>query len=114
MSKQKTVTVKNPGETMVNFGVVDGALQYVPAGEQREILLTDAVEHSIAEEQLVLVKGSTSSDDEKEMAPARIERGADYNSHTVDELKQELEQRGLKVSGTKDELIDRLQTDDHE
>ena len=36
----------------------------------------------------------------------------DYAEHTVDELQEELERRGLKKSGTKDELIARLEEDD--
>ena len=36
----------------------------------------------------------------------------DYAEHTVDELQQELEKRGLKKSGNKDELIARLEEDD--
>ena len=36
----------------------------------------------------------------------------DYGEHTVDELQEELEKRGLKKSGNKDELIARLEEDD--
>ena len=36
----------------------------------------------------------------------------DYAEHTVDELQEELEKRGLKKSGNKDELIARLEEDD--
>ena len=36
----------------------------------------------------------------------------DYGEHTVDELQEELERRGLKKSGNKDELIARLEEDD--
>jgi hypothetical protein len=35
----------------------------------------------------------------------------DYSTLTVPKLKEELKKRGLKVSGTKDELIKRLQAD---
>jgi hypothetical protein len=36
----------------------------------------------------------------------------DYEAATKDELKTLLEERGLQVSGTKDELIERLRDDD--
>lgn len=35
-----------------------------------------------------------------------------YEEMTVADLKVELESRGLAVSGTKDELVERLETDD--
>lgn len=38
----------------------------------------------------------------------------DYNILTVDELKAILDERGLAVSGTKDELVERLTDDDNE
>lgn len=37
---------------------------------------------------------------------------SDYDDRTVDELQDELRDRDLKVSGTKDELIARLEDDD--
>lgn len=37
---------------------------------------------------------------------------SNYNDQTNDELRAELEERGLKVSGTKDELVERLEADD--
>lgn len=38
----------------------------------------------------------------------------DYSSWSVDELRIELEKRGLKTSGVKDELVGRLELDDAE
>ena len=37
---------------------------------------------------------------------------AGWDEYTVDELKDELKARGLPVSGTKDELVARLEEDD--
>lgn len=37
---------------------------------------------------------------------------SNYSDQTNDELRAELEERGLKVSGTKDELVARLEEDD--
>lgn len=37
---------------------------------------------------------------------------SNYSDQTNDELRAELEERGLKVSGTKDELVERLEADD--
>ena len=37
-----------------------------------------------------------------------------YGSWTKEELKAEAEERGLPISGTKDELVDRLAADDEE
>jgi hypothetical protein len=40
------------------------------------------------------------------------EEGASYEDYTVEELKDILRERELMVSGTKDELIARLEADD--
>jgi hypothetical protein len=40
------------------------------------------------------------------------EEEAEYSEWTVDELKEALRSRGLMVSGTKDELIERLEGND--
>jgi hypothetical protein len=40
--------------------------------------------------------------------------GKDYSDLTVDALKEELERRGLPKSGTKTELIARLEENDSE
>lgn len=45
-------------------------------------------------------------------APAAEAEESDYESYTVDELQAELESRGLPKSGTKAELIARLEEDD--
>ncbi len=43
---------------------------------------------------------------------AEAEEEADYDEWTVDELKDALRSRGLMVSGTKAELVERLEGDD--
>jgi hypothetical protein len=47
-------------------------------------------------------------EDETEAPAETAPATADYNTLTVSELKEELRQRGLRVSGKKSELVERL------
>lgn len=80
--------------------------EWVPAG-------------SVDQEETVRESSPASEDvsyeDEEDLdLDALLEEKEDYNEWTVNELKAELSRRGQPVSGTKAELIDRLEQGDND
>lgn len=80
----------------------------------REEALTDAEikarEDAEAEAEIAAAEAAARADADAEDAPDADAEG--YEAKTVEELKDELRARDLPVSGSKDELIERLVADD--
>ena len=80
-------------------------MEVPPDDEELEKILTEAEEEPVEE-----IKNA--GDDEEAQSETEIEESEDmdYSSMKVAELKELLKQKDLPVSGTKAELIERLQT----
>lgn len=100
-----------PSTTMTEFSpegepdpeVDEDAEEWVPEGTIDE---TDTVQESNP------ATGEADFEDEDVDLDALLEEKEDYNDWTVNEMKAELARRGQPVSGTKAELIDRLEQGD--
>lgn len=84
--------------------------------EPEKVEVNNTVRNAVQAGTLELIEGSLSPErDEKEFqeneqsgAEGEEDDESDFSEMTVDELKQRCEEKDLKKSGTKDELIERL------
>lgn len=86
-------------------------------GETKEVEVTAAVRNAVKARNLVLVEGSLGpekteksfqEDDGSGKKGEKADGDKALKDYTKDELKEMCEEEGLKKSGTKDELIERL------